>query len=135
MQIKYAIIAVLSAMLAACSVGKPDCSGGALVCQYEWYLYEADRLPPNYTRSRALLLLDPDIEVLPRLFENTASGKSQTLAMSYLLVDLHRQHGRSVCSRPQLRQMVSTVYNRTKWQQGTRSIERNLAKLDCPTIN
>jgi hypothetical protein len=94
-------------------------------------MYESDRMPPNYTRIRPILLLDPDLDELPKLFRETPSGKSQTLAMSYLLVDLYGHHGRSICRSPEFQQMASTISDRIRWQWRTKSIERNLAKVDC----
>lgn len=134
MQIKRIGSVMLALALGACSVSKPSCAGSDIKCQYGWFMYEADRLPPNYTRIRELLLLDPRLTELPKLFEESPSGKAQTLAMSYLLVDLYRAHGRSICRVPQFHQMASTISDRIRWRWRTKSIERNLAKVDCRAI-
>ncbi len=134
MQVKRIGSIVLTMALAACSVSKPSCQESGIACQYSWFMYEADRLPPNYTRLRALLLLDPKLNALPSLFEKSPSGKPQTLAMSYLLVDLYRYHGRAICRMPQFHQMASTISDRIRWSWRTKSIKRNLAKIDCRAI-
>lgn len=134
MQIRLIGVILLAIALTGCSVAKPTCKESGIKCQYSWFVYEADQLPPNYTRLRALVLLDTNLKNLPILFEKSPSGNSQTLAMSYLLVDLYRYHGQEICRLPQFHQMASTISSRIRWSWRTKSIERNLSKIDCRAI-
>lgn len=134
MQVKWIGCIGLASALAACSVNMPSCQDSGLECQYSWFMYEADRLPPNYARVRALILLDPNLNELLGLFERSPSGKPQTLAMSYLLVGLYGYHGRSICQIPQFHQMASIISDRIRWSWRTNSIKQNLAKIDCGSI-
>ena len=131
------ILAILfcAITLASCSVSRPNCSTQDISCQYEWYMFEADRIPPNYTRSHILLSLDINLRRLPSLFQETSSRKSSTLAMSYLLRDLYRLRGPIICRRPEFHQMASEIRNRIKWRLRRKSIERNLEDIDCVRIS